>query len=147
MKKIVFSLISFCLSFATIILILSSSNKNLTVLQSNSPDIEYFYPIPTRSQLDWQNSELVIFFHFGINTFTNKEWGDGTEDPSLFNPGALDVEQWIITAKENGFKYAIITAKHHDGFCLWPSEYTSHSIKNSPYKNGQGDIVKEFMPY
>lgn len=98
---------------------------------------------PSARQLRWQQLELTAFFHFGINTFTNKEWGDGTEDISKFNPEQLNADQWIKTVKNAGFKQVIITAKHHDGFCLWPSKYTEHSIKNTPYKNGKGDIVKE----
>lgn len=99
--------------------------------------------IPSERQLRWQELELTAFFHFGINTFTNKEWGDGKEDISKFNPTQLDAEQWIRTVKNAGFKQVIITAKHHDGFCLWPSKFTKHSIKNTPYKGGNGDIVKE----
>ena len=109
-----------------------------------SPPIEPHYPIPSKAQLEWQNAEKLMFIHFGINTFTGKEWGDGTEDPALFNPSKLNAKQWVKVAKVNGFDYVILTAKHHDGFCLWPSKYTEHSIENSPYKNGSGDIVKEF---
>lgn len=99
--------------------------------------------VPSTRQLRWQELELTAFFHFGINTFTNKEWGDGKEDISKFNPTQLDAEQWIIAVKNAGFKQVIITAKHHDGFCLWPSKFTEHSIKNTPYKGGKGDVVKE----
>ena len=99
--------------------------------------------VPSERQLRWQELELTAFFHFGINTFTNKEWGDGKEDISKFNPTQLDAEQWIRTVKKAGFKQVIITAKHHDGFCLWPSKFTDHSIKHTPYKGGKGDIVKE----
>ena len=101
-------------------------------------------PVPNKRQMEWYKREKAIFFHFGMNTFTDKELGDGTESPSLFNPTQLDVRQWIKTIKEAGFECAILTAKHQDGFCLWQSRYTEHSIKNSPYKNGEGDIVKEF---
>ncbi len=109
-----------------------------------SPPIEPYYPIPSPSQLKWENSKIAMFIHFGINTFTNKEWGDGTDDPKLFNPTHLDAEQWLNVAKEIGFKYVILTVKHHDGFCLWPSKYTSYSVASSLYKNGNGDVVKEF---
>ena len=98
---------------------------------------------PSLRQLRWQELELTAFFHFGINTFTNREWGDGKEDITQFNPTALDAGQWVSTMKNAGFKQVIITAKHHDGFCLWPSKYTEHSIKNTPYQNGKGDVVKE----
>jgi alpha-L-fucosidase len=99
---------------------------------------------PTRQQLAWQEAELSMFLHFGVNTFTDREWGEGSEDPNRFRPGALDPRQWAETAKAAGFKYVILTAKHHDGFCLWPSRYTEHSVKNSPWREGKGDVVGEF---
>lgn len=102
-------------------------------------------PLPTPAQFRWHQQELQVFIHFGINTFTGKEWGDGTEDPNLFAPTALDCEQWARVAKENGFTRMTLSAKHHDGFCLWPSRYTEHSVKSSKWREGQGDVVGEFV--
>ena len=101
------------------------------------------FPVPSAAQMQWHQMEMNAFIHFTTNTFTGKEWGYGDESPALFNPSAINTEQWASTLQKNGFKTIILTAKHHDGFCLWPSAFTTHSIKNSPYKNGRGDIVKE----
>lgn len=99
--------------------------------------------VPSKRQLAYENMEFFCFIHFTVNTFTGNEWGDGTESEDIFNPEELDTRQWAKTAAEGGMKGLILTCKHHDGFCLWPSQYTEHSIKNSPYKNGKGDIVRE----
>jgi alpha-L-fucosidase len=102
-------------------------------------------PRPSRAQLDWQRDELALFLHFGVNTFTDREWGDGKESPSIFNPGRLDARAWAKTARAAGFRAMILTAKHHDGFCLWPTKTTTHSVASSPFRAGQGDVVREFV--
>lgn len=101
-------------------------------------------PVPTRSQLLWQRDELALFLHFGVNTFTDREWGDGREDPEVFAPGSLDARQWARAARAAGFRAMILTAKHHDGFCLWPTATTRHSVASSRWRGGSGDVVREF---
>ena len=100
-------------------------------------------PLPTKAQLDWHEQEFYFFVHFGPNTFTDKEWGHGDEPEDIFNPTNLDCRQWARIAKQSGAKGIIITAKHHDGFCLWPSKYSKHTVRESKWKNGKGDVLKE----
>ena len=102
-------------------------------------------PQPSSAQLQWQRDELAMFLHFGVNTFTDREWGDGREDPTNFNPTALDARQWARAARAAGFRSMILTAKHHDGFCLWPTRTTTHSVAASAWRSGAGDVVREMV--
>lgn len=123
--------------FSLLVLLMSCTNKQIV-----TPP-EPLYPIPSENQLAWHKMGMNAFIHFSLNTFTNKEWGMGDEPVSAFNPTEMNTGQWVKVLSEVGFKGLILTCKHHDGFCLWPTEYTDYSIKNSPYKNGKGNIVKE----
>ena len=112
----------------------------------NSKSNEYMLAasvVPSERQLKWQETEFYAFCHFGMNTFTDKEWGDGKDLPTLFNPENFDADQWVEALKNGGINGLILTCKHHDGFCLWPSEFTDYSIKNSPFQNGEGNIVRD----
>ncbi len=123
--------------------ILLSAFFGLTACQKPVTAPEPVLPVPTDRQLAWHEMEQYAFAHFTTNTFTDKEWGFGDESEAVFNPTAMDVTQWAKTFKAAGLKGVVLTCKHHDGFCLWPSQYTEHSVKNSPYKNGKGNVVDE----
>ncbi|MBA8793224.1 alpha-L-fucosidase [Friedmanniella endophytica] len=100
---------------------------------------------PTVEQLAWQRAQVGVFFHFGVNTFTDREWGDGSESPEVFDPAELDAAQWAQAAVDVGARYVVLTAKHHDGFCLWPTATTDHSVASSPWRGGRGDVVEEVL--
>ncbi len=109
--------------------------------QTKAPEV--FGPVPNENQMRWQEMEYYAFVHFSVNTYTDMAWGKGDEDPKIFNPTELDCRQWARICKDAGMKGIIITAKHHSGFCLWPSEYTDYSVKNIPWRDGKGDVVRE----
>jgi alpha-L-fucosidase len=122
-----------------IVLCLCSIGNNYAQIKAPAP----VGPLPTVDQMRWQEMEYYAFVHFSLNTYTDQSWGYGNEDINLFNPEKLDCRQWARICKNAGMKGIIITAKHHSGFCLWPSKYTAYSVKNVPWKNGKGDIVRE----
>ena len=123
----------------TILLVLATA---VPAFAQTTPPVPLL-PIPSARQLDWQYDEMRLFVHFGVNTFTDREWGTGEEEPGIFKPDSFDAEQWVRVAREAGFGAVVLTAKHHDGFALWPSRYTDHSVRSSSWQQGEGDVVGE----
>lgn len=141
---------SITIILATFILIPGIYNfmRRIILLLIFSVSLLYLYaqkenPLPSAAQLQWHDMEFYLFVHFGPNTFTDLEWGKGSEKAEIFDPGKLDCEQWCRIAKASGARGIIITAKHHDGFCLWPSKYSAHTVAQSKWKDGKGDVLKE----
>ena len=127
--------------FSLLIIVFFLFGERLLIAQKSIP--KPYGAVPTEAQIKWQEMERFCFLHFTVNTFTDLEWGLGGEKESLFNPTNFNADQIVSVIAKNGFKGAILTCKHHDGFCLWPTKTTEHSVKNSPWKNGHGDVVKE----
>jgi len=125
--------------FVVIVVFLLAVNASA----QNTGDKTTVGPLPNANQLRWQDMEMYAFIHYSLNTYTDQEWGFGNEDPKLFNPSQLDCRQWARVCKQAGMRGIIFTAKHHCGFCMWPSKYTEYSVKNSPWKDGKGDVVRE----
>lgn len=136
MKKTVLLI---CLCFLGLSL---QAQKHLPKVKPADPP-KPFGPVPTAAQVAWQRMEMNMFCHFGPNTFTGLEWGEGTEAEDIFNPTALNCDQWVSVAKQAGFGGIILTAKHHDGFCLWPNPASTHTVRESAWRNGKGDVLKE----
>ncbi|XP_010557353.1 PREDICTED: alpha-L-fucosidase 1 isoform X2 [Tarenaya hassleriana] len=126
------------LIFFFLLSVIRTSHSALT-----KPDPLPILPIPSFQQLQWQLGSMAMFLHFGPNTFTDSEWGSGKTDPSVFNPTRFNATQWVRVAKDSGFSRVILTAKHHDGFCLWPSDFTDYSVRSSPWRHGHGDVLAE----
>ena len=137
MKRLLYAILCLCL-FATS----GQAQQYAPKPKPASPPAPYG-PVPTASQVAWQRMEMNMFCHFGPNTFTGLEWGEGTEAEDIFNPTALDCNQWVAVAKQAGFGGIILTAKHHDGFCLWPNPMSTHTVRESAWCNGQGDVLRE----
>ncbi|MDR2926779.1 MAG: alpha-L-fucosidase [Cytophagaceae bacterium] len=129
------------IQWSTILLFIIILHSCISPTQTTPP--APYGAIPTKEQTDWQQLEYYMFVHFGTNTFSNVEWGDGKEDPKIFNPSGVDCRQWAATAKAAGMKGIIITAKHHDGFCLWQSNFSTHTVRESAWKDGKGDLLQE----
>ncbi|HLZ88426.1 MAG TPA: alpha-L-fucosidase, partial [Puia sp.] len=144
-RKHIFSLprlFSAAILCATLLLPALALLAPLTLLAQAPP--KPYGALPTPRQLAWQETEMYCLIHFGVDTYTDKEWGYGDEDPAILNPIHFDAKQIVGAAKAGGFKGVVIVAKHHDGLCLWPTKTTEHNITKSPWRNGHGDMIREY---